>query len=166
MSLLIAGRSFKPTFCGTCPRPQLPLLPLGVDQNLLERRSDQLPAFSSSTAIGENDVCSLVGRLSFLKGLPSRHVCALKAARRCGCRLHFVMASWFPGGETDHSRYKEAARLTPRTYPCTSLMARIQMSSAALGRCRYLFVVGRQSPGNLWSGSCRSDGGRCARGCQ
>ena len=33
-----------------------------------------------------------------------------KASQRCGRRLHFVMAGWFPGGERDHSRYKEAAR--------------------------------------------------------
>ena len=33
-----------------------------------------------------------------------------KAAQNCSSRLHFVMAGWFPGGETDHQRYIEAAR--------------------------------------------------------
>ena len=33
-----------------------------------------------------------------------------KAAQHSGRRIHFVMAGWFPGGETDHIRYKEAAR--------------------------------------------------------
>ena len=33
-----------------------------------------------------------------------------KAAKRCGRSLHFVMAGWFPSGDTDHSRYQEAAR--------------------------------------------------------
>ena len=34
-----------------------------------------------------------------------------KAAKRCGRRLHFVIAGWFPGGEADHIRYQEAARI-------------------------------------------------------
>ena len=32
-----------------------------------------------------------------------------KAAQRCGKRLHFVMAGWFPGGEIDKARYQEVA---------------------------------------------------------
>ena len=53
-----------------------------------------------------------LGRLSFFeKAYPQGMFIALqKAARRCGRRLHFVMAGWFPGGETDHSCYEEAAR--------------------------------------------------------
>ena len=33
-----------------------------------------------------------------------------KAAQSCSSRLHFVMAGWFPGGESDHRQYIEAAR--------------------------------------------------------
>ena len=33
-----------------------------------------------------------------------------KAVQRIGRRLHFVMAGWFPGGETDQSGYQEAAK--------------------------------------------------------
>ena len=35
---------------------------------------------------------------------------AQKAAQRCGRRLHFVMAGWFPGGDSDHSCYQDAAQ--------------------------------------------------------
>ena len=53
-----------------------------------------------------------LGRLSFFeKAYPQGMFIALqKAAQRCGRRLHFVMAGWFPGGETDHSCYQEAAQ--------------------------------------------------------
>ena len=33
-----------------------------------------------------------------------------KASQRCGSRLHFAMAGWFPGGDNDLRRYQEAAR--------------------------------------------------------
>ena len=43
-----------------------------------------------------------LGRLSFFeKAYPQGMFIALqKAAQRCGRRLHFVMAGWFPGGES------------------------------------------------------------------
>ena len=33
-----------------------------------------------------------------------------KAAQRCGSRLHFAMAGWFPGADDDLRRYQQAAR--------------------------------------------------------
>ena len=52
-----------------------------------------------------------LGRLSFFeKAYPQGMFIALqKAVHRCGLRLHFVMAGWFPGGETDQRFYQEAA---------------------------------------------------------
>ena len=98
------------------PRPQLPLLPLGVDQkNLQEQRADQGSRnfLRRHLRCADHEVLVLwLGRLSFFeKAYPQGMFIALqKAAQRCGRRLHFVMAGWFPGGESDHSLYKQAAR--------------------------------------------------------
>ena len=98
------------------PRPQLPLLPLGVDQaNLLEQRADQGSRvfLRRHLRLGESDLLVLwVGRLSFFeKAYPQAMFIALqKAAQRSGRCLHFVMAGWFPGGESDQIRYQESAR--------------------------------------------------------
>ena len=88
-------------------RPQLPLLPLGVDQaDLLDQRSDKRSRnfLRRHLRIDEQDVLVLwLGRLSFFeKAYPQGMFIALqKAAQRCGRRLHFVMAGWFPGGDSD-----------------------------------------------------------------
>ena len=59
-------------------RPQLPLLPLGVDQSdLLEQRADQRSRefLRRYLRLGESDVLVLwLGRLSFFEGLPPGHV--------------------------------------------------------------------------------------------
>lgn len=104
-------------FGGTrAPRPQLPLLPLGVNQEaLLEQRDDQSSRefLRRHLRLGQGDLLVLwLGRLSFFeKAYPQGMFIALqKASQRCGRRLHFVMAGWFPGGESDHTYYQEAAR--------------------------------------------------------
>ena len=66
-------------FGGTrAPRPQLPLLPLGVNQEaLLDQRNDQRSRdfLRRHLRVAEHDVLVLwLGRLSFLKGLPPGHV--------------------------------------------------------------------------------------------
>ena len=104
-------------FGGSCStRPHLPLLPLGVDQtHLFEQRSDQRARgfLRKHLRLGEDDVLVLwLGRLSFFeKAYPQGMFISLQtASRRCRSRLHFVMAGWFPGGESDQIRYEEAAR--------------------------------------------------------
>ena len=104
-------------FGGTrSPRPQLPLIPLGVDQsNLLLQRSDlrSRSFLRRQLCLSESDVLVLwLGRLSYFeKAYPQGMFIALqKAAQRTGRRLHFALAGWFPGGETDHSLYQEAAK--------------------------------------------------------
>ena len=107
------------------PRPLLPLLPLGVDQsNLLSQRSDlgSREYLRRCLQLGDGDVLVLwVGRLSFFeKAFPQGMFIALQAAKRCGQRLHFVMAGWFPGDETDHRRYREAANCYAPDVRCIS----------------------------------------------
>ena len=103
-------------FSGTrSPRPQLPLVPLGVDQShLLQQRADQHSRnyLRRHLRLKEQDILVLwLGRLSFFeKAYPQGMFISLqKAAQRCGRRLHFVMAGWFPGGDSDYSLYEEAA---------------------------------------------------------
>ena len=97
-------------------RPQLPLLPLGVDQaGLLKQRADQRSRdfLRRYLRLAEQDVLVLwLGRLSFFeKAYPQGMFIALqKASQRCGRHLHFVMAGWFPGGDIDLNRYQESAR--------------------------------------------------------
>ena len=96
-------------------RPQLPLVPLGVDQSdLLSQRADQSSRDFLRRHLGltESDVFVFwLGRLSFFeKAFPQGMFIALqKAFLRSGRRLHFVMAGWFPGGETDHMFYQEVS---------------------------------------------------------
>ena len=97
-------------------RPQLPLLPLGVDQlNLLQQRANQESRqyLRRHLGLAEDDVLILwIGRLSFFeKAYPqSMFISLQKAFQACGSRLHFVMAGWFPDGDTDLARYEESAR--------------------------------------------------------
>ena len=154
-------------FGGTrAPRPQLPLLPLGVDQAaLLEQRADQSSRnfLRRHLRLAEKDVLVLwLGRLSFFeKAYPQGMFIALqKAAQRCGRRLHFVMAGWFPGGESDHSRYQEVARFHAPDVP--GPLPRWQEPGGGpllLGGGRSFPVTGRQPSGNIRPGASGSYGG-------
>ena len=159
-------------FRGTsAPRPQLPLLPLGVDQAaLLEQRTDQRSRhfLRRHLRIAEDDVLVLwLGRLSFFeKAYPQGMFIRLqKAAQRCGRRLHFVMAGWFPGGDSDHRRYQEAARCHAPDVPVHFLDGK----NSEVVRCCWaaadLFLSLVDNPqGNLWSGASGGDGSWVAGG--
>ena len=106
-------------FGGTCSvRPQLPLLPLGVDQNsLLQQRADlsSREFLRRHLRIGDTDLLVLwLGRLSFFeKAYPQGMFISLQKAAHCSkSRIHFVMAGWFPDEQNDLVRYQEAANLT------------------------------------------------------
>ena len=103
-------------FGGTCSvRPQLPLLPLGVDQNsLLQQRADlsSREFLRRHLRIGDTDLLVLwLGRLSFFeKAYPQGMFISLQKAAHCSkSRIHFVMAGWFPDEQNDLVRYQEAA---------------------------------------------------------
>ena len=73
-----------------------------------------------------------------------------KAAHRCECRIQFVMAGWFPGGETDHVLYKGSSALCTG---CTGTSRRQKPRGSSLllgcGGC-VSFACGQPS-GNFWS---------------
>lgn len=98
------------------PRPDLPLIPLGVDAQALIQAADR-PGLREDArlrlGVEADDVLVLwVGRLSFFeKAFPQPMFAAIEqAASRTGKRLHFAMAGWFPN-DGDRERYAEAARV-------------------------------------------------------
>lgn len=100
---------------GQPPRPELPVVPLGVDGPAFARLADRPEARAKvrgQLGLEGDDVLVLwVGRLSFFeKAFPQSMFQAVrKASATSGVRLHFAMAGWFPG-EADRGRYEEAAR--------------------------------------------------------
>ena len=97
------------------PRPQLPLVPLGVDGPALAALADRPQVRASRRAalgLAEADLLALwVGRLSFFeKAFPQPMFRALqKAAQDTGVKITFALAGWFPN-EQDRGRYEQAAR--------------------------------------------------------
>lgn len=97
------------------PRPQLPLLPLGVYGDVLAQAADRPEVRRTRReALGaaEADIVALwVGRLSFFeKAFPQPMFRAVQAAAKAtGARVHFAMVGWFPGKDEDEARYREAA---------------------------------------------------------
>ncbi len=98
------------------PRPQLPVVPFGVDAETVGAQADDpeaRAAFRSAYGIPDADVVVYsLARLSFYdKAFPQAMFRAVEAAQRgTGITVHFVLAGWFPGGEKDRVRYEEAAR--------------------------------------------------------
>ncbi len=97
------------------PRPQLPLLPLGVYGEVFAQaadRPDVRKARRAAMDVAEGDIVVLwVGRLSFFeKAFPQPMFRAVQAAAKAtGARVHFAMVGWFPGKEEDETRYRDAA---------------------------------------------------------
>lgn len=103
-------------FNGTAgPRPLLPVIPLGVDAKRFSEHADRPAARAALRAelgLDPDDVLVLwVGRLSFFeKAYPQPMFRAVEeAALATGARVHFAMAGWFPNGELDERRYRNAA---------------------------------------------------------
>ncbi len=80
------------------PRPQLPVIPLGVDCARFAPDADARAAQRAALGIGADDIALLfVGRLSFhAKAHPYPMYLALEqAAKQTGKRLHLIQAGWF-----------------------------------------------------------------------
>jgi len=98
-------------------RPQLPLVPLGVNGETLQAcadRPDVRAEMRARLGAGPKDVIVLwVGRLSFFeKAFPQPMMQAVQAAAtRSGQRVHFAMVGWFPNGETGEALYRQAAQI-------------------------------------------------------
>jgi D-inositol-3-phosphate glycosyltransferase len=97
------------------PRPQLPVIPLGVHAQEIREKADRPGARArvrSDLGIEADEVLVVwVGRMSFFeKAFPQPMFRAVEeAGRLTGKRMHFALAGWFPGGEADRARYEQAA---------------------------------------------------------
>ncbi len=94
------------------PRPQLPIIPLGVDCARFAPDSAIRSAQRAALGIADDDVAFLfVGRLSFhAKAHPFPMYLALeRAARQTGKRLHLIQAGWF-ANEFIESAFRDGAR--------------------------------------------------------
>lgn len=98
------------------PRPQLPMIPLGVEVArfaALADRPEVRASRRSALGVADDEVVALwVGRLSFFeKAFPQPMFRALqRAAVMTGAKITFAMAGWFPS-EADRNRFEQAARL-------------------------------------------------------
>jgi glycosyltransferase involved in cell wall biosynthesis len=97
------------------PRPQLPLVPLGVDlaaQRAAAERPEVRKRVRARLGLGENDILVLwVGRLSFFeKAYPQPMFRAVEeAAQATGAKVIFQMAGWFPVEPRHRDSYRQAA---------------------------------------------------------
>ena len=120
------------------PRPQLPVIPFGVDVEILGAQAADASArksLRSAYGIADSDVVVFfLGRLSFYdKAFPQAMFKAVEAAQRgTGAKTHFVMAGWFPAGERDRARFGEAAR---RYAPSVATQFLDGNDAAAVAQC-------------------------------
>jgi alpha-maltose-1-phosphate synthase len=94
------------------PRPQLPVIPLGVDCARFASDPAIRAAQRAGLGIAEGDVAFLfVGRLSFhAKAHPYPMYLALeRAAQQTGKRLHLIQAGWFANDFIENA-FREGAR--------------------------------------------------------
>ncbi|WP_426050883.1 glycosyltransferase family 4 protein [Brevundimonas sp. SL161] len=97
------------------PRPQLPLIPLGVDGARFAANADrpvERASMRETLGVGPDDVLVLwVGRLSFFeKAFPQPMIRAIaEAANATGKKLHFAMVGWFPDQMSGTRMYRAAA---------------------------------------------------------
>ena len=98
------------------PRPQLPVIPFGVDaEGVASQAADGAArkALREAHGVADDDVVvSFLGRLSFYdKAFPQAMFKAVRAAQSAaGVTTHFFLTGWFPAGERDRARFEAAAR--------------------------------------------------------
>lgn len=99
----------------TMKRPQLPVLPLGVDLDDFEdpaslQAAEHRQRFRDQLGIGPDEVAILYfGRLCFdnkMHPIPMFQAVEL-AAGRVGCKLHFIQVGWYPS-KWDERAYRKA----------------------------------------------------------
>jgi glycosyltransferase involved in cell wall biosynthesis len=98
------------------PRPQLPVIPFGVDVDVIAAQAADGAARRAlreahGVADGDVVVCFL-GRLSYFdKAFPQAMFKAVAAAQAAACvTTHLVMTGWFPAGAQDREQFEQAAR--------------------------------------------------------
>ncbi len=105
------------------PRPDLPVIPLGVDVDAIAAQADR-PDVRAQVRAGlgvadDEPLVLWVGRLSYFeKAWPQAMFRAVaEAGERAGVRPHFALAGWFPD-PADAALYHEAAALLAPDVRC------------------------------------------------
>ena len=110
------ARVSDPTAAIRLPRPQLPVIPFGVDAKAIDAHAADAgarKALRAAHGIADTDVVVyFLGRLSFYdKAFPQAMFKAVEAAQRnTGVKTRLLLTGWFPAGEKDRARFAEAAR--------------------------------------------------------
>ncbi|MEX0809186.1 MAG: glycosyltransferase family 4 protein [Dongiaceae bacterium] len=108
------------------PRPELPVIPLGVDCSAFERKDKTRYEWRRKLKIGKNDVVFLfVGRLSFhAKAHPHpMYLAAEAAAKKSGKKIHLIQSGWF-ANDFIEAAFKDAAKALCPSVTCHFLDGR------------------------------------------
>ncbi len=96
---------------GRVPRPQLPVIPLGIDTGQFSRDDTARTRWRDEFGIGADEIAVMsMGRLSvFEKMHPAPLLLALeRAAQETGASIHLLMVGWF-GNDSSETLHREAA---------------------------------------------------------
>jgi glycosyltransferase involved in cell wall biosynthesis len=102
------------------PKPQLPIIPLGVDTDAFAPKPDLREQARAALGIGPDDIAVLfVGRLSFhAKAHPLPMYLGLERAARAasGRRIHLIQAGWFANTFIENAFKSGAAMFCPSVH--------------------------------------------------
>jgi alpha-maltose-1-phosphate synthase len=124
------------------PRPELPVIPLGVDCSAFERRDKTRYAWRRKLKIGKNEIVFLfVGRLSFhAKAHPHPMYLAAEAATKAsGRKIHLIQSGWF-ANEFIENAFKDAAKALCPSVTCHFLDGREPATRAEIWSAADAFV--------------------------
>lgn len=123
-------------------RPELPIIPLGVDCAAFERKDKVRYEWRRDLKIGKNDVAFLfVGRLSFhAKAHPHpMYIAAEAAAQRSGRKIHLIQAGWF-ANDFIEGAFKDAAKALCPSVTCHFLDGRPPETRSEIWSAADVFV--------------------------
>ena len=123
-------------------RPELPVIPLGVDCDAFTRKDKIRYEWRRDLKIGKNDVVYLfVGRLSFhAKAHPHpMYLGAEAAAKASGRKIHLIQAGWFANDFIENA-FKDAAKALCPSVTCHFLDGRQPRTRAEIWSAADVFV--------------------------
>jgi glycosyltransferase involved in cell wall biosynthesis len=124
------------------PRPEFPVIPLGVDCSAFERKDKTRYEWRRKLKIGKNDIAFLfVGRLSFhAKAHPHpMYLAAEAAAMTSGKKIHLIQSGWF-ANDFIEAAFKDAAKALCPSVTCHFLDGREAKTRAEIWSAADAFV--------------------------
>lgn len=124
------------------PRPQLPVIPLGVDVEALTPQADSRGAWRRKLGVAENEIAVLfVGRLSFhAKAHPLPMYLGLEqAAKASGKKIHLIQSGWF-ANEAIERAFKTGARSLCPSVNCIFLDGRQKQVRSGVWQAADIFT--------------------------